>query len=149
MLTITVDDTAFRQHIARLQERLGDLTKVMTGIGQEMETRIANRFETATDPGGTPWAPWAESTIASYPPDGNHRLLDRTPRVGMREGLSWAADATSVRVGFDKLYAQYHEFGTKKMPRRGLLFAIPETGQLAPDDERAVLEILEDLLDLA
>lgn len=146
MLTITVDDTAFRQHLAALQERLGDLTQVMTGIGQELETRIANRFETAADPSGIPWAPWAKSTLKSYPPDGNHRLLNRTG--DMLGHLNWAADATSVRVGFVELYATYHEFGTKKMPRRGLLFANPETGQLAPDDERAVIEILEDVLRL-
>lgn len=147
MLTITVDDTAFRQHIARLQQRLGDLTPVLAGIGQELETRIHNRFEIRSDPEGQPWAPWAESTLATYPEDGNRRLLDRYG--DMRGHLNWDADATSVRVGFVEPYATYHEFGTKKMPRRGLLFANPETGQLAPDDERAVLEILEDLLDLA
>lgn len=147
MLTITVDDTAFRQHLAALQDRLVDLTEAMAGIGQEMETRIAGRFETATDPSGTPWAPWAKSTLKSYPPDGNHRLLNCTG--DMLGHLSWSADAASVRVGFVEPYATYHEFGTRKMPRRGLLFADPETGTLAPADERAVIEILEDFLHLA
>lgn len=146
MLTIAVDDTAFRQHLAALQDRLGDLTEAMSGIGQELETRIANRFETETDPSGTPWAPWAKSTLDSYPPDGNRRLLNRTG--DMLGHLNWAADATSVRVGFVEPYATYHEFGTRKMPRRGLLFADPADGTLASADERAVIEILEDFLHL-
>ena len=61
----------------------------------------------------------------------------------MLAGLSSQADATSVRVGFDKGYATFHEFGTKHMPRRGLLFADPEAGTLAPDDAELVIDILQ------
>lgn len=61
----------------------------------------------------------------------------------MLEGLSSQADASSVRVGFDKGYATFHEFGTKHMPRRGLLFANAETGELAPDDAALVIDILQ------
>ena len=32
------------------------------------------------------------------------------------------------------------------MPRRGLLMANPQAGTLAPDDERAVLDVLSDFL---
>lgn len=144
MLTITVDDSAFRQYLADLQGRLGDLTPVMQSIGQEMETRISARFETETDPDGKAWQPWADATRDTYPEDGNHRILDRYG--DMLGSLNWDADATSVRVGFGQTYATFHEFGTKKMPRRGLLFQDPESGRLAPADEQAVIDMLQDWL---
>lgn len=140
MLTISVNDAAFGSDLARLYKRLGDLTPVMSSIGMELESRISARFETRSDPNGASWAPWAPATVASYPDDGNRRLLDRYGK--MLEGLSHKADNNSVRVGFDKFYATFHEFGTTHMPRRGLLFAEPNSGALGAGDEAAVLDIL-------
>ena len=65
----------------------------------------------------------------------------------MLSSLNWQADASSVRVGFGQPYAVYHEWGTKRMPRRGLLFENPDAGALAPDDEKAVLDLLLEWLD--
>ncbi len=156
MLTITVEDSAFRAYLQELQSRLGDLTPVMDEIGNDLENRIRQRFETRTDPSGAPWHPWAQSTLESYPfpgsesatrskyGPGNARLLDRYGT--MLGGLNYQADHTSVRVGFDQLYAAYHEFGTKHMPRRSLLFADPDAGTLTPGDERLVIELLQEWL---
>lgn len=155
MLTIDVEDSGFRQYLADLQGRLNDLTPVMQSIGQEMENRISARFETETDPDGKAWTQWAESTRESYPYPGTPaaeamgrpgagRILDRYS--DMLGSLNWAADANSVQVGFGQHYAAFHEFGTRKMPRRGLIFQDPETGQLAPDDEQALIDLLEDWL---
>ena len=47
----------------------------------------------------------------------------------------------SVRVGFDKPYAVYHEWGTKHMKRRGMLTANPDTGELAPRGHGASLRV--------
>jgi phage gpG-like protein len=52
-------------------------------------------------------------------------------------------------VGFGQPDAAYHEFGTEKMHRRGLLFADPEKGELAPDDEKAILDAVLDHLQKA
>ena len=144
MLTITVEDRAFRSYLAELQGRLADLTPVMQSIGQELEGRISARFETETDPAGAPWAQWAPSTQKGYPDDGNHRILDRYG--DMLGSLNWDADASSVRVGFGQPYATFHEFGTKHMPRRGLLFDDPDAGTIVPGDERMVIELLEEWL---
>lgn len=155
MLTIAIDDEAFRALLQTLRSRLQDMTPAMTGIGAEMESRVSRRFETRTDPTGKPWEKWADATDKSYPRpgtpaaikagrSGNARLLDRYG--DMLQGLSYQAEAGSVRVGFDQGYATFHEFGTRRMPRRGLLMAAPEAGTLAPDDERAVLDVLGDFL---
>lgn len=149
MLTITVDDSAFRSYLAELADRLGDLTPVMESIGQRLETRISARFETESDPAGVPWAPWSPAYAANYPKDGNRRILDRygSKVASLLGSLSWEADSSSVRVGFGQDYSTFHEFGTKRMPRRGLLFEDPEAGTLAPDDEQAVLDLLLEWLD--
>lgn len=105
-----------------------------------LENRISGRFETRTDPNGVSWAPWRPATLKYYPEDGNRKLLDRYG--DMLRGLSHEADSTSVRVGFDKFYSTFHEWGTTHMERRGLLYADPDAGTLAPDDEAAVLDII-------
>ena len=145
MLTITADDKTYRASLANLYRGMGDLTSLMQSIGMELESRISGRFESRTDPNGSAWAPWAQSTVDGYPEDGNRRLLDRYG--DMLASLNHQADATSVRVGFGKPYAAFHEWGTEHMPRRGLLFADPDAGTLAEGDEAAVLDILGVWLD--
>jgi hypothetical protein len=61
--------------------------------------------------------------------------------------VGWQADATNVRVGFAAEYAKYHEWRTRRMPRRGLLFDDPDAGTLAPSDLAAVLDIVTGYLD--
>lgn len=147
MLTVTTNSKPVDDLLTKLLRQMDDLTPAMQGIGQELSSRISGRFETRSDPLGKAWAPWAESTRENYPKDGRGLLLERYG--DMLKSLNFQADSTSVRVGFGAaasktgdVYATYHEFGTKKMPRRGLLFADPAAGTLAPDDEAAVLDIL-------
>jgi len=152
MLTVTVQSKPVDDLLTKLLARMGNLTPAMQGIGQELNSRISARFETRSDPLGKPWAPWAESTRETYPKDGRGLLLERYG--DMLKSLNFQADSTSVRVGFGAVaskngdvYAAYHEWGTKKMPRRGLLFADPDDGTLAPSDETAVLDIISVFLE--
>lgn len=140
MITITVDDKAFRDSLAKIYRGMGNLTPVMQDIGMRLESRISGRFESRTDPNGNAWSPWSQSTIDGYPDDGNRRLLDRYG--DMLASLNHQADATSVRVGFGQPYATYHEWGTAHMPRRGLLMADPDAGTLGDDDEADVMDII-------
>ncbi|MDE2414856.1 MAG: phage virion morphogenesis protein [Comamonadaceae bacterium] len=150
MLTITVDDSAFRSHMQELQKRLDNLTPVMEDIGNRMENAVRQRFATRTDPSGAPWAPWMQSTRESYPVAGtpaakkygagNALLLDRYG--DMLGSLNFQADPASVRVGFAQPYATYHEYGTKRMARRGMLTADPAQGRLGVADEAMVLDVI-------
>lgn len=151
MLTITVDSKLVTDQLNQLLKRMSDLSPVMQGIGQELNTRISNRFETRTDPSGKVWAPWSEAYRETYPKDARGFVLERYG--GMLKSLTFKADKSSVRVGFSAVasktgdvYATYHEFGTDKMPRRGLLFDDPNTGTLSADDETAVLDIIGQFL---
>ncbi|KAA9180639.1 virion morphogenesis protein [Delftia sp. BR1] len=147
MLDVRIDDRAFVDYLERIQRRLGDLTPVMQDIGMEMEGRVSARFESRTDPWDNSWTPWEPATRESYPEDGNRRLLDRYG--GMLESLSHSADANSVRVGFGDPVAVYHEWGTKHMARRGMVFGDPDAGTLADEDAAAVLDIISVWLDQA
>lgn len=147
MLTVTVQSKPVEDLLSKLLEQMGDLQPAMQAIGQELNSRVSARFETRSDPLGRAWAPWAESTRENYPKDGRGLLLERYG--DMLKSLNFQADSSSVRVGFGAVaskqgdvYAAYHEWGTVKMPRRGLLFADPDAGTLAHDDETAVLDIL-------
>ena len=144
--SITINDRLVVEFLAALGKKAGNLRGLMDSIGQEMETRVANRFETQTDPSGAPWIQWADSTIANYPDDGNGTILDRYG--DMLASLSHQADDSSVTWGFATPYAAYHEFGTKRMPRRGMLTEDPDAGTLSADDQAAVLGIIEVYLDL-
>ena len=144
--SITVNDRLVVEFLTELGKKVGDLRGLMDSIGQEMETRVANRFESQTDPSGAPWIQWADATIANYPDDGNGTILDRYG--DMLASLSHQADDSSVTWGFATPYAAYHEFGTKRMPRRGMLTEDPDAGTLSADDQAAVLGIIEVYLDL-
>ena len=144
MLTITANTPLVIERLQQIAARLGDLKAPLSAIGMEMESRISARFESQSDPMGHPWAPWMPSTRKRYPKDGHGTVLDRYG--DMLASLSHKADGKSVTIGFGQPYAAYHEWGTKHMARRGLLFADPDAGALAPDDEAAVLAILRTFL---
>lgn len=61
----------------------------------------------------------------------------------MLRSLSYQVTATSVTVGFGQPVATYHEWGTKHMPRRGLLWADPDLEVLSEADTEVVLEVLQ------
>lgn len=140
MLEIQTNNSAFRESFNALYQRMTHLAPVMASIGMELEGRVSGRFETRTDPNGQAWASWAPATRKTYPEDGNRKLLDRYG--DMLLSLSHQSTQDSVRIGFGTPYSTYHEFGTKTMPRRGLLFASPNSGMIGAGDEAAVLDII-------
>lgn len=140
MLTIHVGSAQVQHMLTQFSANLDDLTPAMTEIGATLATRVSARFETQSDPLGTPWAPWSPATLARYPKDGNRRILDRYG--DMLQSLNHRATAHSAVIGFGDPKATYHEYGTKRMPRRGLLSADPQAGTLAPADEAMVIDIL-------
>ena len=149
-LTIKIEDSTIQNHLHQLQVKMSDLSPVMDSIGYALEQSVRRRFETRTDPSGQKWAAWKPSTEKSYPRAGSK--ASRTQGVGrgkilerygsMFNGASYSHDHNSVSIGFDQPYATYHEWGTKKMDRRGLLTATPQTGMLGSADQQAVLDIV-------
>jgi len=141
MITISFDDRSVIAALRTLRSRVEDTRPAMNEIGMEIENRVSARFETQSDPSGRAWTPWAASTRKSYPKAGNGSILDRMG--DMMESLSHQADKDSVTIGFGEDYAIYHEYGTKKMPRRGLMMEDPNARRLSGEDEQSILSILQ------
>lgn len=163
MIDIQLDDREVREALARLQARLADLSPVMSAIATALEAGVEKRFETATDPAGRPWAPLKPSTLAAYlargkgnrkkdgslSKKGRERLASRRPLYDtgdLLRSVSSSFTRSEARVGFAVDYAAYHEYGTKKMPRRGLLMADPAARTLGEVDRQAVLDIIREAL---
>jgi phage gpG-like protein len=163
MIEVTTDTVAFDSSLRDLQRRMGDLRPVFKELGAVLENKIRDRRETLKDPDGKPWAPWAASTVANYPwpnrrnergqfvkGSGRGKLLDRTGAMWDKPGPEWqlkgSGPGLELRVGFAELYATYHEFGTRTMPRRGLLYSDPDNGTLGADDVQSIQDILTDWL---
>lgn len=166
MIDIQLDDREVREALVRLSKRLSDMTPVMRAIATELEARVEARFETETDPAGRRWPQLADSTLmqvmrrAAGGKVRNKRggtkakaiaalarkriLYDTGDLLG---SLTSSAGRDEARVGFGQPYAAYHEYGTEKMHRRGLLMADPQARTLGETDREAVLDILRQALE--
>lgn len=145
-INIEIADDGLREWVARAADKAGTAgrSRLLDAVGAELEARIEQRFDTKKDPSGATWAPLAESTKLRYKAQDKGRrrgtLLERS-RL-MRNSLTHQVQPDSVLIGFGIDRAAYHELGTRKMPRRGLLMAEPATGALGAGDKAAVETLL-------
>ena len=144
MFQVTVEMEGVNEQIAKLQRLPADIPRVLDGIGQMLESRISGRFETQRDPLNAIWAKWKPATEKSYPKDGNRKKLNRYGDMLRSLNHQLTDVGAAVQIGFGSPYAVFHEFGTRKMARRGMLFAEPSTRELAPADKAAILDALND-----
>lgn len=147
--------------------RLEDPKPLLQAMGAVLVQNINRRFDSKTDPSGRRWAPLAASTRAKYDRADTERsgpragqvvrsgsLLERT-RI-MRESLNPTVSDGFVDVGMNRITDDgkwqiplLHETGTKRMPRRGLFFADPDSGTLGAEDDAdldaEILAFLDDV----
>lgn len=150
-LVIDLVDAGIQQALTRAADRLGDLSPLMESIGMALQQNIQLRLDLKVDPTGQPWAPLAQSTRDRYAAADKGRkqgsLLVRTGM--MRASLGHNASRADVEIGFGEPYAGYHETGSKDgtLPRRALLTANWQTGQLGQQDQADVLGMVARYLD--
>ncbi len=89
------------------------------------------------------------SLVVSVDSQALSAVLDKLYQLTSDMTSVMSYDAQSATIGFGDPKAAYHEFGTKHMPRRGLLFADPYSRTLSPDDERALIDIVTIFLESA
>jgi len=139
-------DRELLQVLSSLRERAENLQPAWKLIGAELVTNAERRFETKTDPAGVPWEPWKPRTVwMRAHPGKKHK-----PAIGdllrfdgwMQRSLNSEASRDGVIFGMGRKYGPFHETGTRKMVRRGVLLASIEPPTLAPKDRRLVLDIL-------
>lgn len=141
-LTVTVDDAVLRARLDGLTRRITAPEQLLDDIGAVLEARVQRRFDFKRDPNGEAWDPWAPATARQRRREGRGELLHHGGKRSqhLRETLNHRVGVDFVAVGFGATYAQYHEFGTKRMRRRGLLTADPLAGTLGEEDRRLILQ---------
>lgn len=158
LLQIDLADSTLLRAVNQALAIVADPHSMMDSIGAKIEANVNLRFETQTDPTGAPWEPLSTSEISRYwnarnYPKGmpGNQLLVRTGQL--RDHLAHNAGDDWVDIGTSRSVpgksqptwqvGMLHEFGTKTMPRRGLLTADPETGTLGQGDQADILAIIE------
>lgn len=138
-------DRPVLQVLAELRGNLEDMGPAWQEVGDELTARADRRFETKTDPSGTAWAPWRPATRRMRAKEGRGTLLEHTRML--RGSLDAEASQDHLVLGLGRSYGPYHELGTSRMVRRGILLA--DAGaepRLGDQDNQVVLEILMDHL---
>lgn len=158
-LQIELSDQALLQAIDDALALLAHPAQMMDDIGAQIEANAELRFDTKTDPNGQPWAPLSPTTVEIYESDWFKALnpdfkdgipgslLQRTN--ALRRSLTHNASDDWVDVGTSRptrggkwQIGLLHEWGTKTMPRRGILTADPEAGTLGAGDQADVLAVV-------
>lgn len=166
ILNIELQEAQVLRAIDQLLQTLEQPRELLQAIGDKLESNVQQRFDDKVDPSGQPWAPLSPTTKAIYESDWFIQrnpefkggipgsLLQRTNRLrqslAYNVGPDWIALGTSRQVpGKSQPTWQVgllHEWGTAKMPRRGLLVADPKSGRLGAEDQADVLAIVSSML---
>ena len=125
MLTFRVTATGMREFadkISLIRGRMGDFVPVWEVVEKVFHKMEEIRFDSE----GPGWAPLAASTLAfkdmnNYPSDILIRTGDLQQSLLGYEGSISELTPDTLEVGTSIDYAQYHQKGTSKMPRRPLI----------------------------
>jgi phage virion morphogenesis protein len=150
MITVEIDDREVLAALQRLVATGADLTPVYYDIGEYLVTSTKDRFAAGVAPDGTPWAPLSPVTVARK---GHGKpLIGESRRLGTE--IHYLVLGDGVEVGSSLEYAGTQQLGAKaksftggKSPW-GDIPARPFLG-LSEDDQAAVLDILQEHLELA
>lgn len=119
-----------RQLVKKLDrvKRLLNVNGLLKAIGIRQRTWVNENFETeGSSVGG--WQTLAESTIARRR-KGSSKVLQDTGTL--KRSFSYKVIGTNaVLVGTNIHYAQYHEFGTSRVPQRKMLPSETQAKELA------------------
>lgn len=141
--------------LRRAMELLGDITPVFRDFGEHLLISHDERFRRQVSPSGAPWAPLSPEYAATKKRNANRILvLDGY----LSQTLRYSASSDGLEFGTDRPYGAVHHFGAAQgafgrtrrggpIPR-GDIPARPWLG-ISADDERALVDITQDHLQLA
>lgn len=132
------DDQAVLDALDRLVLAGSDLEPAFADFGEYLILAHGERFERQQAPDGTPWEPLSPRYQARKKKNPDKILV---LEGFMRDLLAYNATASGLEFGTNQVQGASHQFGA---PDRG----IPERPflGLGPEDERELLEILQEHL---
>lgn len=111
MAQITVSDDQLQRAIDALVTKMGDLREPMADIGEYLLLSTRDRFDGQKDPQGRSWTPlspkYAKRKAAS--PRALKGIL--TYSGILRDTIAYQADAASVTIGSNRIYAPIQQLG--------------------------------------
>lgn len=137
-INISLNSSATQSAIAELTAKLGDLTPVMSAVGEYFLIETRNRFDREVDPSGKSWAKLAQATVRDKTrrqKSGQTRSGGSRARVNaqpnailkstflLRDTISYKPSTFSVAVGTNQKYGVHHQFGAPRanVPARPFL----------------------------
>lgn len=149
-ITVDVEGDALLGALDRAIGVLASPLELFEDIGAKLELNAQVRFDTKTDPTGAKWKPLKPATIERKRGVGSLLIATNV----LRQSLAFNATDEYVEIGTSRAtpggawqVGFLHEFGTRRMPRRGILLADPESGTLGEQDEADILAIVVQSLD--
>jgi phage gpG-like protein len=138
VISIEVDEA-----IAATVANLNDFSEPMAAFAIARHGRlIGDQFESESDPYDDKWTPLT-AAYAKYKAQSSRLKTEILQATGdMRSKATFDSDRNSATWGFNSKIAEYHQFGTKKMPARPLIEN--ESQGLAEQDAELIEELLTD-----
>jgi phage virion morphogenesis protein len=165
-ITVDFQATPIRGYVDRLRFALARPEELTEPIGIRLRDNTQDRFAAERAPDGTAWAP-LHPLYAEIKRGPGILRGPNWSRSGLNNSITYAASGWEVAVGSNKVYAAIHQFGGTIRPKRAKLLILrtaegaiwgtakevtiparPYLG-LSAEDERDVLEIVEDWHDRA
>ena len=174
IISIEIVDQAINTVLQNLLEAGQDMRPIMQSIGDDVVQRIKLRFATGVGPDGQRWQPNSYTTyeiISRRLSKGNFRkdgrlnargadkISSKRPLHGESGDLARQfhviATDNSVTIGNSMIYAAMQQFGGVTSPRSMIpgaviparpFFPITAAGELYPDEQRSILETLNQYL---
>lgn len=141
-------DRELLQVLANLRGRFSNLAPMWREVGARLVKTAKLRFWRKIDPAGRPWPGWSRSyerwRKRKTGAVGRESLLELTGH--MRDSINSNADDAGVTLGMGRVYAPFHETGTRKMPRRAVFLASTDPAELGEQDRRLVIDTLMEFL---
>jgi len=113
---------------------------LLTNVEAAIDRDLVKRFQTGTDPEGTPWLP-SQRAID----DGGNTLL---VRGNLRDSFHGVITGEQLLYGSDEKYAAIHQFGGKNgRGRKNTVVARPMIG-LGPRQLRIINNAVDDFMEV-
>lgn len=121
-IQITVDSSPARRAIRRLIKRMGDYRPVFVSTRLYLQTMNAANFASRGAASGEPWAVYGKWSARAGQPASlvrTGKLMDSLIKL---DGPPNDIGKRSATFGTEVEYAGFHQYGTRNMPSRTIVF---------------------------
>ncbi len=122
--TITIEDTAVTDALARLMAAAGDITPALKNIGEYETKATRRRFIDERNPDGNAWA--ALNPLYAKTKKGPGILRGQTRSLSQ---IVWQLAGDGVEIGSNEIYARIHNEGGTIVPKGATALVFSMGGQ--------------------